>query len=144
MTNGLQVSPTPIPSPTCDQRAANSRRLGAAGTAVDTRLRACIIVLFGLLRELYSCNDATVLQRLACIWMHPLPFLLHVLCWPQITTLCSAAHTTMHSYVALQLCTAPAWTGLAVCQLLPPRSWKYVLALNSKYCYSSTVSSALT
>ena len=45
---GLQASHTPTPSLMCDQRAANSRRLGVAGTAAATRLKLCITVLFGL------------------------------------------------------------------------------------------------
>ena len=36
----MQASHNPTPSPTCDQRVASSRRPGAAGTAVATKLRA--------------------------------------------------------------------------------------------------------
>lgn len=59
VTNGLQASHSLTPSPMCDQRAASSRRLGDAGTAVATRPRAYIIVLFSLCRR---CNPVMVQQ----------------------------------------------------------------------------------
>lgn len=55
----MQVSHTLTPSPMCDQRAASSRRLVVAGTAVATRLRATVQVYYIIwsLWVSHICNE---------------------------------------------------------------------------------------